>query len=150
MNRQQLINTISIAKWRVHYKIRRYREVIAYARNRMDKTHGEQHNLQLPGRRGLVSARNTVGRELPADRARLLLGRSSRACEPRAIRVRPRREQMVKHGGRSVSRGRLGARPGRRIRRGARHHIGPPRRQSRSLSAPDCRPMRSENHARTS
>jgi hypothetical protein len=38
MNRQQLINTISIAKWRVQDKIRRYREAIAYARNRMDKT----------------------------------------------------------------------------------------------------------------
>lgn len=38
MNRQQLINTISIAKWRVHDKIRRYREAIAYARNLMDKT----------------------------------------------------------------------------------------------------------------
>jgi hypothetical protein len=123
MNTQQLINTISIAKWRVHYKIRRYREAIAYARNRMDKTQANDIIYNW-----LVFARNTIGRRLPADRARLLLGRSSRAREPRAIRVRPRREQMVKHRGRSVSRGRLGARPGRRIRRGARYHIGPPRR----------------------
>jgi hypothetical protein len=38
MNRQQLINMISIAKWRARDKIRRYREAIAYARNRVDKS----------------------------------------------------------------------------------------------------------------
>jgi hypothetical protein len=38
MNRQRLINTISIVQWRVRNKLRRYREAIAYARNRMDTT----------------------------------------------------------------------------------------------------------------
>jgi hypothetical protein len=38
MNRQQLINTISIVQWRVRNKFRRYREALAYARNHMDTT----------------------------------------------------------------------------------------------------------------
>jgi hypothetical protein len=38
MNRQQLIDKISNVHWRVRHKIRRYREALAYARNRMDMT----------------------------------------------------------------------------------------------------------------
>jgi hypothetical protein len=38
MTRQQLINPISIVQWRLRDKFRRYREAIAYARNRMDVT----------------------------------------------------------------------------------------------------------------
>ncbi len=38
MNTQRLINTISIIHWRARDKILRYRDAIAYARNRMDMT----------------------------------------------------------------------------------------------------------------
>src|SRR5271169_5917137 len=38
MMKQRLVNTISIVHWRLRYKLRRYREAIAYARNRMDAT----------------------------------------------------------------------------------------------------------------
>jgi hypothetical protein len=38
MNRQRLANTISLIKWRLRDKFRRYREAIAYARNRMNRS----------------------------------------------------------------------------------------------------------------
>jgi hypothetical protein len=40
MNRQQLINTISIVQWRVRNKFRRYREAFAYARKRIPACSG--------------------------------------------------------------------------------------------------------------
>ena len=36
MNTQQLVNKIAIVQWRIRNMIRRTREAIAYARNRMD------------------------------------------------------------------------------------------------------------------
>jgi hypothetical protein len=38
MNRQRLVNTILIIKWRLRDKFRRYCEAIAYARNRMNRS----------------------------------------------------------------------------------------------------------------
>jgi hypothetical protein len=38
MTGQQLINAISIAQWRVRDKFRRYREALAYARDRMSSS----------------------------------------------------------------------------------------------------------------
>jgi hypothetical protein len=50
MNRQQLANKISIVHWRVRHKIRRYREAIAYARNRLSMTQANDiiYNCQPP------------------------------------------------------------------------------------------------------
>jgi hypothetical protein len=38
MTRQQLINTISIVQWRLRNQFQRYREALAYARDRMNTT----------------------------------------------------------------------------------------------------------------